>query len=377
MTLTAYLKPTNFCNVGCEHCYLPESVRADKAKMGDTKMREVANFLLCIARAEGHNSLHVIWHGGEPMMLSPEYYENALSIFDDVVGASRFTTSFQTSLIPYRHEWAPLVHSRFHSQLGSSIDFSQRKVKSSPQHYLDLWMKKVRMARFDGIYILPGMVPTRREVGRGAEIVQWFVDHDFAEFNIERYSRYGDDISDWPSNSEHSDFLVEVFDAIVARLEHGLSAPYVSAISAGIRGVLFGVPGDRWGGQCQKQFLVIEPDGSLNSCPDRAKHEAPFANTSAGAEGLISSSARRNWIRIQNVTHKKPHCYSCEFNHWCKSGCPVTPNGPADGETECSGYKSFLLHVLRYAEQSPEHRERLISYATPPGEPITAKEALV
>lgn len=31
--LTVYLKPTNYCNVGCDFCYLPEDVRANKARM--------------------------------------------------------------------------------------------------------------------------------------------------------------------------------------------------------------------------------------------------------------------------------------------------------------------------------------------------------
>ena len=29
--VTAYVKPSDYCNVGCEHCYLPLAVRADRA----------------------------------------------------------------------------------------------------------------------------------------------------------------------------------------------------------------------------------------------------------------------------------------------------------------------------------------------------------
>lgn len=365
MPLLAYIKPTNYCNVDCEHCYLPEEVRADKNKMSDEKLREVAVFLSDMAHREGHALIHIIWHGGEPMMLSPGYYENALSIFDSAIGADKYTTSFQTSLIPYRHSWAPLLKSRFGSFVGSSIDFSQRKVKSSSKGYIDLWLTKLSMARLDGIEVIPGMVPTKNEIGHGKEIVDWFVQNEIAAFNIERFSRYGASIADWPSNAEHASFLTEVFDAILARWMNGVRAPFVQAIAAGISGVLSGSSGDRWGGSCQREFIVVEPDGSINTCPDRASHEEAFSNTRDGAAALIASPARRGWIRIQNVSHQKPHCSTCEFNHWCRSGCPITPNGPPDGEAECSGYKSFLLHVQRFAEISPQHRDALRHYASP------------
>ena len=39
--ITAYLKPTNYCNVDCAHCYLPESVRANKNKMTPETLHKV------------------------------------------------------------------------------------------------------------------------------------------------------------------------------------------------------------------------------------------------------------------------------------------------------------------------------------------------
>lgn len=369
MSLTAYIKPTNYCSVGCEHCYLPESVRADHQTMTPETLYATARMLVELAKREGHQSLHVIWHGGEPMMLPPDWYWEAGKILDEVIGPEFYTESLQTSLIPYKSSWKDIIEKKFGSFIGSSVDFSQRKVKSSPEAYLDLWMKKVSRARADGFYIVPGMVPTKNEVGRGEFVVNWFVDNDFREFNIERYSKVGGHYVDWPTNKQHSQFLTEVFDAIMAKVSRGENAPYVKAIASAINGIHFSVPGDRWGGTCQKDFLVIEPDGSLNTCPDRARHEKPFSNVSSGATAIIQSPERRKWIRIQNVTHKKDHCFECEYQKWCKSGCPVTPNGPSEGQSECSGYKTFLNHVAEFCKKE-ENKEMAINYARPPGEPI-------
>lgn len=349
--LTIYVKPTNYCNIGCDHCYLPLETRADKSRMSEDKIREVAQFACDLMVREGHTQLNVIWHGGEPMTLSPEYFYRAGEILDEVVGKGRYFESIQTSLIPYTHEWANLIHDRFDGHIGSSIDFSLRSVKGSFDSYIDLWMKKVTMARQDGIVVIPGMVPTRMEVGKGARIVQWMIDNGFDAFNIDRYSAIGSTSSiERPSNAQHGRFLKELFEATMENIANGIKTPKINVVSAAIGGVMFGEPGDRWGTSCQRDFVVIEPDGSTNTCPDRAKHEPSYSNTSAGAVEFAISEPRRKWIMVQDITHKKDHCLSCEYRNWCKSGCPVTPNGPDDGEPECSGYKTYLKTIDAFVE---------------------------
>lgn len=375
MSLSVYLKPTNFCTVDCEHCYLPIETRQDKTTISFDKLREVSRFLLSMVEKEKHKMLHITWHGGEAMMLKPEWYEKAIDILDEEIGKDRYTQSFQTSLIPYNSNWKNLFEERFNSFIGSSIDFTQRKIRNSQESYLSKWMEKVNLARKDGMYIVPGMVPTRFELGKGKQIVDWFVKNNFIEFNIERYSNVGSDITpiEFPKNHHHSAFLIEIFDAIFDRIKNKENAPYVKVIVSAINGILHGLPGDRWGGKCQKEFIVIEPDGSLNTCPDRAMHEKPFSNISDGAEKFIKSPDRRNWIRIQEITHKGSHCLTCEHRSWCRSGCPITPNGLDQGEKDCAGYKNFLTHVKDFLKDQ-DNLKLAIEYSKPMGEPIIQKE---
>jgi radical SAM protein with 4Fe4S-binding SPASM domain len=360
--LTIYVKPTNYCNIGCDHCYLPLDTRADKLKMSEGKLDEVAHFAKDLMVREGHTKLNVIWHGGEPMVLSPEYFERAGEIFESVLGADAFRESIQTSLIPYTEAWAPLVLSRFNGVIGSSVDFSLRTVKGDAEGYLDLWLSKVNRARASGITIIPGMVPTKLELGKGKNIIQWMVDNSFYEFNVDRYSAVGSTNSfERPNNAQHARFLIELFDECMDRLGKGLNAPKINVVSSGIAGVLFGEPGDRWGTSCQRDFVVIEPDGSTNTCPDRARHEQPFSNTREGADAFGGSKKRIEWIVVADITHKKSHCMTCDYRSWCKSGCPVTPNGPSEGEKECSGYKSYLLHIENFCTIE-ENRQLCVDY---------------
>jgi radical SAM protein with 4Fe4S-binding SPASM domain len=365
--LTFYIKPTNYCNIDCEHCYLPIETRQNKLVMTDETLLSIASMALDLKEKEGHGQIHFIWHGGEPLILSPKWYVDAFEKLDSLIGRDNYTNSLQTSLVPYRNEWNALIKDRFDSWIGSSIDFTQRKVKSSSENYLDLWMKKVELARSNGFYVMPGMVPTINEIDKADEILDWFIENGFTSFNVDRYSRYGNENNiDWPTNKNHADFLINLFDAVMARKLQGKPVPYVNVIAGGINGVLHDMPSDRWGTKCQREFLVIEPDGNLNSCPDRALHESPFSNIQDGSDALINSKGRRKWIRMMNIDHKEDHCLSCEFRSFCASGCPVTPNGPRNGQSECSGYKSYLLHVQDFCSISDHHLEIADQYAQLP-----------
>lgn len=342
--ITAYVKPTNFCNVGCTHCYLPEAVRANQSRMSESVLLQTAGLLRDMAAAGRHrDGIMVLWHGGEPLTVPVDWYWRAGELLDGAIGPH--LQSLQTSLIPLRDEHIPWIKQRLDGGVGTSLDFSQRMIKGSVDAYHALWMQKVDLAREHGIIVIPGVVPTTRESGREAAIVDWFVARDFPAFNIDRYNQYNTHFPDRPSNAEHAAFLTGLFEAAMNRMETTGRAPLINVVTAGIRGVLFGMPGDRWGTTCQSDFVIVEPDGSLNTCTDKATVEEPYGNAAEGWEAFARHKFRRKWVKMQAIDHKKTHCHTCENNHWCKSGCPITPNGAPDGETECSGYKSYITHI--------------------------------
>lgn len=367
--ITAYLKPTNFCNVGCSHCYLTEEVRADKAKMTPAILQGTAEMLEAMRVAQRKDRVHVIWHGGEPLILGADYFWKAGEVLDQYMPGH--TESLQTSLIPLRDDHIPWIKARLNSALGTSMDFSARTFKDSAEAYQELWMKKVEKCRAEDILVIPGITPAKPEIARAGEIVSWMTDRGFGRFNIERYNSYGFNAPMQPSNREHSLFLIDLFSELMGRMEKSGAAPMVRVIAAALGGVIHGMPGDRWGGSCQSDFIVIEPNGSLNNCPDKTSKDPAYSNVMAGYEGFARAPKRREWIRIQAVGHRGDHCKSCENNSWCKSGCPITCNDLSKQEGECSGYKTFLSFVhdyvnneagraiaLAYLEKFASERER-------------------
>lgn len=362
--ITAYLKPTNFCNVGCAHCYLPKEVRANKEKMSPETLHKVMQFLKEMQIKGKHTGSFFIWHGGEPLILSPEYFDMAGAIIDQYFTSEERIEAVQTSLIPYRREHARIVHERWRGEIGSSMDFHSRLIQNSTEDYQKLWMMKVDMAREDNIVVIPGITPNKKDCKSAKYIFDWFNEREFWYWNIDRYSNVGGDLPDFSTNREHAQFLIELFDLCIEQYEKKGYSTYIKPIAAAIGGVLYDQPGDRWGGSCQSDFIVINPDGRLNNCPDKDSFEESYGNISTGFESFYNAPLRKKWIRIQQAGHRIDECMTCENASWCKSGCPITGNACTINNVvdECSGFKSFINHIRKFAEQSEDNRKILLAY---------------
>ncbi|MGH0003783.1 radical SAM protein [Pseudovibrio ascidiaceicola] len=360
MSITAYLKPTNRCNVGCSHCYLSLDVRHNSQIMTTETLKASIDVLAEMAERNSQ-SVHIAWHGGEPLVLPASWYLNAQPILK--AGLDDFYQSFMTSLLPLRQEHLDLFEELELIQIGTSVDFSNRQIKGSSDAYLELLMRKVDMAREAGLFVAPTMVPSIHDLGNEKDIVEWFVDHDFPIINIDRYSSYGRTDPNRPTNAQHAKFLIDLTEAILQRLEKGLKTPFFPLIGAAVDGLLTGMPGERWGTTCQSHFLVIEPNGSVNTCPDRATFEPAHSNVLDGFNAVTGSLLMRKWRRTQAVGHFSSNCHTCPHFKFCKSGCPITPHDTAEDGGECAGYASYLWYLDKALSNDPVKREQLIYYA--------------
>lgn len=371
--ITVYLKPTNYCNIGCDHCYLPLLVRQNKLKITFDDLEKSLSFLYDMALRENHDLIHILWHGGEPLIINSDWYNKAGAFIDKFFLKKHqengpkinFIESMQSSLIPYNSSFKDLALNRWGGEIGSSLDFFYRSLNNSVEDYRALWMKKVENARKDGILIIPGLTPSRKDMEAYQYIYKWFFENKFFVWNIERYSNVEGNLPEFPTNREHSLFLKNMFNLIIDGIQKNQFAPYIRAVVAGINGVLYDMPGDRWGGSCQSDFVVINPNGELNNCPDKDSFEASFGNVKNGFDEFKNNKGRKKWIRLQQIGHRIDECSVCENNVWCKSGCPITQNACNlnNGETdECSGYKEFINHIRNFIKDNEQNKQLLIDY---------------
>ncbi|WP_261336878.1 radical SAM protein [Pseudomonas aeruginosa] len=129
--LQVYLKPTNFCNVGCDFCYLPEDVRANKSRMSEATLQDSLVLIRNLAEREGHDRVSILYHGGEPLSMSAGVLMDLSDKVRRGLSGIEIQEAIQTSLIPLRRSHIPFLQERCDGFVGSSIDFSGRTIQYS------------------------------------------------------------------------------------------------------------------------------------------------------------------------------------------------------------------------------------------------------
>ena len=365
--LVCYLKPSNFCGVGCAHCYLPVAVRADRRVLSRDLFAPLRRFLREFAVRTRAHRVDIVYHGGEPLSVPVSWYRDfGLRVVEPLRGDGVAVRELmQTSLIPFAQRHIAFVHERLGGQLGISVDFSaHRSVRGSNAAYRDRLLARIARARAGGIMLSPSFVPSVDELGRGAWILDWLAAHAFSHCALDRYNAWQGADPRRPGNRDHARFLVELLDASLERLAGDRPVVRIAAVVAGVAGVLDGRSGDRWGGACQSHFVVVEPDGGLNTCPDRSAVDPPFSRLHDGFGAFACAAVRRRWVRYQGVVHRHGACARCVHREWCRGGCPITAHGDPDGDSRahCAGYSPFLDHVRARAAE-PGVRALLVRYA--------------
>lgn len=112
---TLVLQPITLCNLDCSYCYLP--ARKQRYVMSADVTIALANSI----EEQGEASVDVVWHGGEPLTLSPEEFRKRLMPFEHLRKSGRLRHSVQTNATLVDDDWCQLFKD-FTFHVGVSID---------------------------------------------------------------------------------------------------------------------------------------------------------------------------------------------------------------------------------------------------------------
>lgn len=352
--LTIYIKPTDYCNVGCKHCYLTYTDRKSTTQLDIEKTKnifqKVSDYFLEINKDKIFN-VSLIWHGGEPLLLEFETLEKMLEISNSFHNV-KYNHTIQTSLYPLfdknyndRYKWYMLFKKYFNSFIGTSFDFGKSRVyKGKAENYINKLREICKEMKNLEIRSSLTMTVNKPMLGEHNEIFDFLIKYKdiFYSYQFERYNDYNDYNKNKFSltNREFSSFMIELQNIYIERDINNL---YINILDDVFNMIKDGIGRDKWSGNCLSNFLIINPDGSTNNCTDKA-HEEDFGNIlKYDLKTVLRNKNRIKWITHQNIKHFNKNCFSCEFNKVCNSGCPLIKNEQIDDE--CSGYKNLLLNT--------------------------------
>jgi len=314
------VKPTKACNAGCTYCAAPPEVNgAGKWTVDLWKQYfdKVQPGLMAGAT--------IIWHGGEPMLMGPEFYKEAHAYAWERMPHLRF--SMQTNLLLYNSKrWKELFEVDMGGGISTSFDPDQRhrEYKGSTELYTRLFMSRLEMAVDDGFRPVVIGTYTEETIHTAFEMYEWSLARKERgvplRFNYRYPAGRAADEGAVLSPESYGRTLVALYDRWIREMPPFGIVPLDQMFMKTI-----GMESSRcpWMKDCGGRFLEIEPNGDVYNCSDFADmgdKQYSFGNLDEhDLAHLMSSPAA---VAMRRRRYDLPQdCLTCPHFTECEGGC--------------------------------------------------------
>lgn len=315
---TVITKPTKFCNADCTYCSAPPD-GARKWSLDDFK-----RFFDKVAPHLGHGA-DIIWHGGEPMLMGPDFYIKAHEYKQSIRPDVRF--SMQSNVLLYeRDEWHDIMRDIIGWRLSTSFDPDQqnRTLKGSTEAYTKRFFEKLDLLGEDGCF--PMVIGTytqltwpfamkmyERSLAMGDKAVS-------LRFNYRYPAGRDAGMGEMITPETYGRMLIELYDRWIKDVPRFGITPLDQMLRKVIGTESARCP---WTKACGGQFLGVEPNGDTFNCSEFADLADPqyrFGNIFRQTVPEMLASKPAVLIRRRRVDNP-PDCRTCR--HWavCEGGC--------------------------------------------------------
>lgn len=342
--------PGTSCNIGCVYC----AEERKKYISIDNVITE--NQMEELAELTKDYSLNVLFHGGEPTLLSCEYYQNAMDIFERINDDVYF--GIQTNATLINMEWIKFLKDNRH-RLGISVSIDgpqkvnkYRLTKDKKETY-ELVNSNIKLLGKHGIKT--GMICTivSSALGKEKELFDMLNEFDnlqFVKLNPCMDRNLDGEVPFWGvTPQQYFDFVNNFFDIMVK--ESAWSKFYVEPIISVLKN-LQGIDSSFCNYSQKKctNFISVYPDGTITSC-DNFDLQNGFIGKLESVDNIDSIlQFQNNAILKSNYLELLSKCKTCEYQKICCGGCIAIRTRYADTNEYCDGIKSMIDHIKEVYE---------------------------
>jgi len=317
---TLILEPVKHCNLSCRYCY------SDGAGAGVMSPQTLKTALAKTVRyAEGHGfrEIHILWHGGEPLLAGLEFFRGAIKILDGLASDLKFHHYLQTNGLLLDHDFCAFFHDHGF-QIGISLDgppalHDSMRTGADGQGSHAAVLGKVRLLEEQGVSAGFNAVVTRRSLGQEKAIYRYFqglgygfrVNPMIPGRNSEASALY------LLKPGEYGAFLCRLFDAWVSTEHRRVT---VSPLALYLEAIVGGVPYEcQQRRTCAGSHLGVKPSGDVMLC---SRFETPLLGNihDHAIEALVASPFCED---IRRRAEALSDCQKCMHRPICHGGCPL------------------------------------------------------
>jgi uncharacterized protein len=321
MISTVIIKPTRNCNANCQYCSAPPTDNNELWSFSDFRryFDSIAAYL--------HENVTLIWHGGEPMLLGPEFYEECYDYALRKKPHIRF--SMQSNILLYDSRWKDVIFNIMKGCISTSFDPDEtsRKIKTDAQLYSERFFCKLKELVEDGFHPLIVGTYTDETIPFSFKMYELasFYEKKEGAFSLRFNYRYPlgrvNGIGQLITPQNYGQMLIDLYNIWIRDLPDFVITP--------LDQMLLKVTGEEnrrcpWTSSCTGRFLGIEPNGDIYNCSDFANLDDALSyclgnlNRNSIPEMMSSEIA----VKLRRRTARVPiECIECEHYLQCEGGC--------------------------------------------------------
>lgn len=328
---TLIFKPTEACNSRCIYCEVVKKKTPGPKKMTfptlELLFRRVNEFLLDRPQEE----MRIIWHGGEPLLLGPAYFERAAHYQEKHCSktAGRIRHSLQSNLTLLTGEFLAPLRKLGIRTIGSSYDpigevrglGKDRDWKAYNRRFLDaVCLLEAEGFAWGLIYVV-----TQRSLAQPLELFTFLTNlapKGELTFNPVQVHGLGPDRIKI-SPAEYAEFLGAIFPVWWRqRADFGPIEPFFSLTQA--------LAGDRRSlvcadsGTCAQRYVAVLPDGRVSHCGRSGDLGLlDYGSIQEKSFSQVFADPQRELLRRRQDVLPATECQGCRFWELCHGGCPL------------------------------------------------------
>lgn len=317
---TVIIKPTKMCNAECTYCAAPPEVNGGEKWSIDDFKRIFDNIHPYLTE-----KAVLIWHGGEPMLMGPDFYwkawEYARSVKPEIV------FSMQTNILGYdSRRWKDVFTDVMQTRISTSFDPDEqfRVYKGSTSLYTRIFYDRLEKMIEDNI--IPKVIGTYSE--ETAHLSEMMYDkaasYGDKAFNLRFNYRYpaGRDSGkgELITPDTYGKMITKLYNRWIQELPSFTITPLDEMLKKTI-----GLEAKRcpWTRECGGHFFGIEPNGDVYNCSEFADLDDPeycFGNAFSMTGDELLKSRAATLIRRRRV-NVPSDCLTCRHFEECEGGC--------------------------------------------------------
>lgn len=349
--LIPIMKMTDSCNYDCYFCHYAQNNLCSKAM--DLEMcKHILEQFSKYNRYVSNSLMRIIFHGGEPLLLPVEYYEEVLEFEKWLEGKYQieYVHSIQTNGFNIDSKWATLFRNNA-IDVGISIDGPSSlndhfNNDLGREYCTNKVLDNIKLLNQESVSVGVISVITDKHLSKAEEMYSFCVENEIHDLSL-NYC-YNEDSHDSVNVNGLITFLKHLFDLYFEE-EYPINIREFNEIIAKIYGQETDTCATCFRDNCG-QYLSVDSSGRVFFCDSSYEKDSTLGNILDNSLFEITDSIQYIKKVLNARAYFYEHCKKCNMVKICGGGCYRF-----DSSTGKNYFCDALFSVCQYIEQRINH----------------------